>query len=46
MQKQVITDCFYEMRSGELVASPASETGFAFAPRSAVERAPQTYKRC
>lgn len=36
----------YEVRSGEVVASPASERGLAFAPSSTADTTQQTYNRC
>ena len=36
----------YEVRSGEVVASPASESSLALAPSSAADITEQTYNRC
>jgi hypothetical protein len=36
----------YEVRSGEVVASPASESGLAFVPSSATDTTQQTCNRC
>lgn len=36
----------YELRSGEVVASPDCETGLAFAPSPTIDSTPQTYHRC
>ena len=36
----------YEVRSGEVIASPASESALAFAPSSATNTIPQTYNQC